>query len=134
MDRIFQNILKFIIVVFIEVRRRISGERENLACFRGDLYEILCQLFEIERFTMCGEYSRRIFLSMSIEYLSIWSGNDKHKSSMTYFFILVDEKLVGFTEDTCPEEKLQGFHWFKTLIGRTRSLPCPSPCTGRYSH
>ncbi|CAF1281408.1 unnamed protein product [Rotaria sp. Silwood1] len=42
-----------------------------------------------------------------------------------------NNQIVGFIKKYCPEEKLQGFHWPKTLINKSQYLSCPSPCTGQ---
>jgi hypothetical protein len=49
-----------------------------------------------------------------------------------YSILLVNKKIIGFIENSCPEENLQGFHWPKTIINKGQDLSCPSPCTGMY--
>lgn len=42
----------------------------------------------------------------------------------------INNQIIGFIEHICPEEKLEGFHWTKTIINKNQYLSCPSPCTG----
>ena len=39
-------------------------------------------------------------------------------------------QLIGWAENTCPEENFQGIYWAKTLVNKGRQMPCPYPCTG----
>lgn len=41
-----------------------------------------------------------------------------------------NHQLVGFVENTCPEENFQGIYWAKTLVNKGRQMPCPYPCSG----
>ncbi|CAF1118189.1 unnamed protein product [Adineta steineri] len=45
----------------------------------------------------------------------------------------VDNQVIGFTENVCLEEYLQGFHWTTTSINKNQSQLCPSPCNGEIS-
>ncbi|CAF1267055.1 unnamed protein product [Adineta ricciae] len=44
-----------------------------------------------------------------------------------------NQQIIGFVENVCLEEHLQGFHWVKTPINTSQSRSCPSPCHGKIS-
>ncbi|CAF1672322.1 unnamed protein product [Adineta ricciae] len=52
------------------------------------------------------------------------------KKSMLNQLCLDNQQIIGFVENVCLEEHLQGFHWVKTPINTSQSRSCPSPCHG----